>query len=96
MGALAEEFEIVRVTRPFQLIDSEGLTTVYWRRDGVPLPSGIDVVCWPPRAKTRTFNEDVSFRGPFRTQRAAETACEELAAKRARRLRAFAVVQSER
>jgi hypothetical protein len=95
MGQLADEFEVVRVTRPFQLVDSEGLTSVYWRRDRMPLPSGIYIVCWPPRVKTRTFNEDVSFRGPFRTQQAAETALEELAAKRARRLRASVIGRSE-
>lgn len=96
METVADGFEVVRVTKPFRLIDSKGLAAVYWRRDGMPLPSGIYVVCWPPRAKIRRFNEDVSFRGPFRTRRAAETALEELAAKRARRLRAFEVVQSER
>lgn len=79
--------EMVKVFKPFRLIDAESYEHTYWRRDGVPLANGYYVVIWPGSASAGRFDEDAVFRGPFRDRKAAEDA-QQLQASRARPLRA--------
>ena len=73
-----DKYEVVHVIREFRLVDAESYERVYWRRDGVPLARGYYVVSWPARAKTRMFNEEARFRGPFRNRREAQLRLEQL------------------
>ena len=73
-----DKYEVVHVIREFRLVDAESYERVYWRRDGVPLARGYYVVSWPARARTRMFNEDARFRGPFRNRREAQLRLEQL------------------
>jgi len=77
------DFEVVEVVEGFTVLDAAARERTYWRRDGVPLAPGHYVVNWPARLKTRLFNEDARFRGPFRTRRGAEAAMAQLRARRA-------------
>lgn len=68
MKPVSDDFEIVQVTKPCTLLDSDFQEWVYWRRDGVPLAGGYYVVSWPVGTKKKIFNEEAMFRGPFRTR----------------------------
>ena len=71
MSVQRERQEIVRVIKPFRLIDAESYERAYWRRDGQPLPLGFYVVDWPARAQVGVFNEEARFRGPYPDRQAA-------------------------
>ncbi len=68
------ELELVRVIKPFRLVDAESYEHTYWRRDGVPLANGYYVVSWPVGDCAGRYDEGAEFRGPYRDRKAAEDA----------------------
>ncbi|HVB48427.1 MAG TPA: hypothetical protein VNF69_08570 [Burkholderiales bacterium] len=80
-----DKFEVVHVIREFRLVDADSCERVYWRRDGAALAKGYYVVSWPARARTRIFNEDARFRGPFRNRHDAQHRLQQLLAGSAAR-----------
>lgn len=75
-----DDFEVVRVIKPFRLVDAESYERAYWRRDGVALPMGYYVARWPQETAVRRFDEDTLFSGPYRGRAAALDAAERLRA----------------
>ena len=74
MQASGDHFEVVLVTKRCALLDANFLERAYWRRDGVPLAVGYYLVSWPAEIEKRMFNEDATFRGPFKTHDDARAA----------------------
>lgn len=66
--------EVVRVHRPFHLIDAESYERRYRTAGGEPLPAGYYSVTWPLAVRVRRFDEQARFAGPFATRAAAEAA----------------------
>lgn len=75
------ELELVRVIKPFRLVDAESYERQYWRADGVALAPGFYVVSWPVGDGAGRYDEDAEFRGPYRDRKAAEDAQQLLAAR---------------
>jgi len=83
MESSYDDVEVVRVIKPFRLVDAESYERAYWRRDGVALVSGYYVARWPREAVVRRFDEDTLFSGPYRERAAALAAAERLRARQA-------------
>lgn len=64
--------EVVRVHRPFHLIDAESYERRYRTAGGQSLASGYYSVTWPATVRVRRFDEQARFVGPFPTRAAAE------------------------
>lgn len=75
MEAQYADREVVRVHRPFHLIDCESYERRYRRADGRALPAGFYLVTWDGCAGARRFDEDARFTGPFRSRAEAEASC---------------------
>lgn len=84
MSAQRQAQEIVRVIKPFRLIDAESYERAYWRRDGQALAVGFYVVAWPNLARAGVFNEDARFRGPYADRQAAVDAAHQATQRRVR------------
>lgn len=85
MSVQRERQEIVRVIKPFRLIDAESYERAYWRRDGQALALGFYIVDWPERAQPGVFNEEARFRGPYADRQAAAVAAQQAALRRTRK-----------
>ncbi|MBK8015398.1 MAG: hypothetical protein JNL33_16025 [Betaproteobacteria bacterium] len=72
MEIRVDDHEVVRVHKPFHLIDCESYERWYRRREGVPLANGFYVVTWPADDTKRRFDENANFIGPFRSRAEAE------------------------
>ena len=83
-----DHVEIVLVTTRCALLDEHFHERVYWRRDGVPLAGGYYLVSWPAGTEGNLFDENASFRGPFRTRVEARAAMPKSAACSSSKLQA--------
>lgn len=71
MDSYYDIFEVVAVIRDFWLIDSDSYQRKYCTRDGNYLVPGYYVVSWPEHIRTRRFNEQAEYHGPFRSRNEA-------------------------
>jgi len=76
--------ELVRVIKPFRLLDSESYERQYRRADGVALTLGFYVVFWPAGTETVRYSEQAVFQGPYREHGTAEAILDYMAARRYR------------
>lgn len=72
MDACYDDYEVVHVTRGFQLFDSEAWQRRYQRSDGRALAPGYYVVDWPARCTCRRFDAQARFRGPYHSAQEAQ------------------------
>jgi hypothetical protein len=81
MDADYDIFEIVAVIREFWLVDAESYQRRYCTSDGQTLAPGYYVVSWPEHVRTRRFNEQAVFHGPFKLRKEAQATTHNLKQK---------------
>lgn len=69
-------WEVVRVHRPFRLIDAESYERWYRQDGNRELPKGFYAVTWRGSDGTRRFDENACFVGPFGARAEAEAVAE--------------------
>ena len=89
MEADYEPYEIACVIHGFKLVDSESYERRYRRRNGRSLAPGYYVVHWPEHCRTRRFDEQAAFHGPYQRKQAARDALERLQTKAESKAKAF-------
>ena len=76
MDADYDIFEIVAVIRDFWLVDAESYQRRYCTNHGQTFAPGYYVVNWPEHIRTRRFNEQAAFHGPYPLRKEAQAACD--------------------
>jgi hypothetical protein len=74
--------ELVRVIKPFRLLDPESYERQYRRNDGAALAPGFYVVIWPAGTEPGRYSEQVVFRGPYREHGTAEAVLDYIVARK--------------
>ena len=76
----SEASQVVRVISHCRLIDAASCEHIYWRRNGLRLANGWDIVSWPPQAVRGRFDEESCLSrnrfGPILASRALASAPE--------------------